>query len=223
MNEEKMLNAKQKSVRIKELKNYGSSRRPLYTIMVEIEITVSESPDTLHKIFTDTGLITRETIPFDVVSNFRGSADNKPFYSALIVHEGITKKYEVVARDTGGFLRTRINYEPVVYPEELRLTHPAEFPRMDIEVKEWELHNYKHYFMLLIASKRYESVDMWVRREKGLGEEEEAASEFTVLRMNLAESELKAREVPCPWYLERISIFKDVDLKEEVRGKIEAG
>ncbi len=222
MNQEKMPDVKQKSVRVKELKNYGSSLRPLYTIAVEIEISVGESPDTLHKMFTDTGLITRETIPFEVVSNFRGSADNKPFYSALIVHEGITKKYEVVARDTGGFLRTRINYEPVVYPEELRLTHPAEFPRMDIEVEEWELHNYKHYFMLLIASKRYESVDMWVRREKGVGEEEEA-SEFTVLRLNLAESELKAREVPCSWYLERISIFKDVDLKEEVRRKIEAG
>jgi len=218
-----MLGTKQKSIRLKELKNYGSSRRPLYTTAVEIEITVSESPDTLHKMFTDTGLITRETIPFEVVSNFRGSADNKPFYSALIVHEGITKKYEVVARDTGGFLRTRINYEPVVYPEELRLTHPAEFPQMGIEVKEWELHNYKHYFMLLIASKRYESVDMWVRKEKGLGEEEEEASEFTVLRLNLAESELKARKVPCSWYLERISIFKDVDLKEEVRRKIEAG
>ncbi len=224
MNQEKMLDVKQKSVRVKELKNYGSSLRPLYTIAVEIEISVGESPDTLHKMFTDTGLITRETIPFEVVSNFRGSADNKPFYSALIVHEGITKKYEVVARDTGGFLRTRINYEPVVYPEELRLTHPAEFPRMDIEVEEWELHNYKHHFMLLIASKRYESVDMRVRREKGVGgEEEEGASEFTVLRMNLAESELKAREVPCSWYLERISIFKDVDLKEEVRRKIEVG
>jgi hypothetical protein len=221
MNQEKMLDVKQRSIRLKELKNYGSSLRPLYTIAVEIEISVEESPDTLHKIFTDTGLITRETIPFEIVSNFRGSADNKPFYSALIVHDGITKKYEVVARDTGGFLRTRINYEPVVYPEELRLTHPAEFPRMDIEVEEWELHNYKHYFMLLIASKRYESVDMRVRREKG-GEEEEA-SEFTVLRMNLAESELKAREVPCSWYLERILIFKDVDLKEEVRRKIEAG
>ena len=221
MNEEKMLNAKQKSVRVKELKNYGSSLRPLYTIAVEIEISVGESPDTLHKVFTDTGLITRETVPFEVVSNFRGSAkDNKPFYSALIVHEGITKKYEVAARDTGGFLRTRINYEPVVSPEELRLTHPAEFPRMGIEVKEWELHNYKHYFMMLIASKRYESVDMWVRREKG---EEEKASEFTVLRVDLAESELKAREVPCAWYLERISIFKDIDLKEEVRRKIEVG
>jgi len=219
---EKKLDVKQKSVRVKELKNYGSSLRPLYTIAVEIEISVGESPDTLHKMFTDTGLITRETIPFDVVSNFRGSADNKPFYSARIVHEGLRKKYEVAARDTGGFLRTRINYEPVVYPEELRLTHPAEFSRLNIEVEEWELHNYKHYFMLLIASKRYESVDMWVRREKGLGEEE-AASEFTVLRVDLAESELKARKVPCPWYLERIAIFKDVDLKEEVRRKIEVG
>lgn len=222
---EKMLRAKQKSVRVKELKNYGSSLRPLYTIAVEIEISVGESPDTLHKMFTDTGLITRETIPFDIVSNFRGSAkDNKPFYSAIIVHEGITKKYEVAARDTGGFLRTRINYEPVVYPEELRLTHPAEFPRIGIKVEEWELHNYKHYFMMLIASKRYESVDMWVRREKGLGEgEEEAASEFTVLKVNLVESESKARKVPCSWYLERISIFKDADLEEEVRRKIEVG
>ncbi len=215
-----MLEIKQKSIRLKELKNYGSSLRPLYTIGLEIEITVGESPDTLHKIFTDTGLITRETIPFDIVSNFRGSADNKPFYSALIVHEGITKKYEVVARDTGGFLRTSINYEPVVYPEELRLTHPAEFSRLDIEVKEWELHNYKHYFMLFIASKRYESFDLWVKKERG-GEEE--VSEFTVIKVNLAESELKEKKAPCSGYLKRLSVFEGFDLEEEVRREIEVG
>ncbi len=215
MNQEIMLNAKQKRIRVKELKNYGSSRHPLYTIAVEIELTVSESPDMLHKIFTGTGLIARETIPFEIVSNFRGSADDKPFYSALVVHEGITKKYEVVARDTGGFLRRSINYEPVVYPEELRLTHPAEFSRMNIEVEEWELHNYKHYFMLLIASKRYESFDLWVRRERG--------GEFTSIKVNLAESELKEKEVPCSWYLKRLSVFEGFDLEDEVRRKIEGG
>jgi hypothetical protein len=214
-----MLDAKQKSIRVKELKNYGSSLRPLYTIVVEIEITVGESPDTLHKIFTDTGLITRDTIPFDVVSNFRGSADNKPFYSALIMHEGVTKKYEVVARDTGGFLRTSIYYEPVVYPEELRLTHPAEFSRLDIEVEEWELHNYKHYFMLFIASKRYEGFDMWVKRER----EVEKGLEFTLIKVNLAESELKEKKAPCSWYLKRLSVFEGFDLEKEVRRKIEVG
>lgn len=212
-----MLETKQKSIRLKELKNYGSSLRPLYTIVVEIEITVEESPDTLHKIFTDTGLITRDTIPFEVVSNFRGSADNKPFYSALIVHEGIVKKYEVMARDTGGFLKTRINYEPVVYPEELRLTHPAEFSRLDIEVEEWELHNYGHYFMLLIASKRYESFDMLVKREGGA----EKGLEFTLIRVNIAESELKEKKAPCSWYLKRLSVFKGFDLEEEVRRKVD--
>lgn len=214
-----MLGAKHKSIRIKELKNYGSSRRPLYTIAVEIELTVSESPDALHKIFTGSGLITRETVPFEVVSNFRGSAGDKTFYSALVVHEGITKKYEVVARDTGGFLRTRIKYEPVVYPEELRLTHPAEFSRMNIEVMEWELHNYKHYFMLLIASKRYESFDMWVKRERG----EEEASGFTSIKVNLTESELREKKAPCSWYLKRVSVFEDIDMEEEVRRKIEMG
>ncbi|MCW3129829.1 MAG: hypothetical protein N2V75_07020 [Methanophagales archaeon] len=216
---EAMLGAKHKSIRIKELKNYGSSRRPLYTIAVEIELTVSESPDALHKIFTGSGLITRETVPFEVVSNFRGSAGDKTFYSALVVHEGITKKYEVVARDTGGFLRTRIKYEPVVYPEELRLTHPAEFSRMNIEVMEWELHNYKHYFMLLIASKRYESFDMWVKRERG----EEEASGFTSIKVNLTESELREKKAPCSWYLKRVSVFEDIDMEEEVRRKIEMG
>jgi len=212
-----MLETKQKSIKIKELKNYGSSLRPLYTIAVEIEIRVGESPDTLHKLFTGTGLITRETIPFDVVSNFRGSADNKPFYSALIVHEGIAKKYEVAARDTGGFLRTSINYEPVVYPEELRLAHPAEFSRMNIEVEEWELHNYRHYFMLFIASKRYESFDMWVKREGG----EEGLS-FTSIKVKIAESELKEKKAPCSWYLKRFSVFEGLNLKEEVRREIEA-
>ncbi|RJS85272.1 hypothetical protein CW713_01695 [Methanophagales archaeon] len=216
---EAMLGAKHKSIRIKELKNYGSSRRPLYTIAVEIELTVSESPDALHKIFTGSGLITRETVPFEVVSNFRGSAGDKTFYSALVVHEGITKKYEVVARDTGGFLRTRIKYEPVVYPEELRLTHPAEFSRMNIEVIEWELHNYKHYFMLLIASKRYESFDMWVKRERGEGE----ASGFTSIKVNLTESELREKKAPCSWYLKRVSVFEGIDMEEEVRRKIEMG
>jgi hypothetical protein len=212
----KVLGAKQKSIRIKELRNYGSSRRPLYTIAVEIELTVSESPDALHKIFTGSGLITRETVPFEVVSNFRGSAGDKTFYSALVVHEGIMKKYEVVARDTGGFLRTRIKYEPVVYPEELRLTHPAEFSRMNIEVIEWELHNYKHYFMLLIASKRYESFDMWVRRE---GE----ASGLSSIKVNLTESELREKKAPCSWYLKRLSVFEGVDMEEEVRRKIKVG
>ncbi len=210
-----MLETKQKSIKIKELKNYGSSLRPLYTIVVEIEIRVEESPDTLHKIFTDTGLITRETIPFEVVSNFRGSADNKPFYSALIMHEGIVKKYEVAARDTGGFLKTRINYEPVVHPEELRLTHPAEFSRSNIEVDEWELHNYKHYFMLLIASKRYESFDMLVKREV------EKGMEFTSIRVNIAESELKEKKAPCSWYLKRLSVFKGLNLEDKVRRKVE--
>jgi hypothetical protein len=210
-----MLETKQKSIKIKELKNYGSSLRPLYTIVVEIEIRVKESPDTLHKIFTDAGLITRETIPFEVVSNFRGSADNKPFYSALIMHEGIVKKYEVAARDTGGFLKTRINYEPVVYPEELRLAHPAEFSRLNIELEEWELHNYKHYFMLLIASKRYESFDMLVKCEV------EKGMEFTSIRVNIAESELKEKKAPCSWYLKRLSVFEGLNLEEEVRREIE--
>lgn len=213
-----MLVTKQKSVRVKELKNYGSSLRPLYTIGVGIEIRAGESPDTLHKIFTETGLIARETIPVDVVSNFRGSADNKPFYSALIVHEGIAKKYEVVARDTGGFLKTKINYKPVVYPEELHLTHPAEFSRQGIEVEEWELHNYRHYFMLFIASKRYESFDMWVKR----GREGKEDLDFTVITVNLAESELREKKAPCSWYLKRLSVFEGMDLENEVRREIEA-
>lgn len=211
-----MLGTKQKSIKIKELENYGSSLRPLYTIGVEIEIVVRESPDILHKIFTDTGLITRETVPFDVVSNFRGSAGNKPFYSAVIVHEGLIKEYEVQARDTGGSFRAGINYEPVIYPEELRLVHPAEFYRRDIEVKEWELHNYKHYFMLFIASKRYESFDMDVKRET------DGEGGITAIKINIAESELKEKKAPSSWYLKRLSVFEGLDLEVAVRRKIEA-
>jgi len=72
----------------------------------------------------------------------------------------------VTAHDTGGMLKTGITYEPVVHPEELRLIHPADFPRLHITVKDWGLHNYKHYFMRFIASKRYESFDLWVTRER---------------------------------------------------------
>ena len=219
-----MLEARQKSVRVEELRNYGSLLRPLYTIAVEIEMSVAESPDTLHKILTDpvsgsgsgsgSGLVTRETVPFEVVSNFRGSAaGNKPFYSALVLHEGVAKRYEVAARDTGGALSfgTSVNYEPVVSPEELRLTHPAEFSRVGVEVLEWELHNYKHYFSLLVASKRYESFDLCVQQ----GEKKE-----TLIKVNLAESELGERRVPCSWYLKRLSVVFS-GLEREVRREIE--
>ena len=205
-----MLEPRQKSIKLIERKNYGSSLRPLYTIAVRIEIVVKESPDMLHKLFTGTGLIARDTVPFDVVSNFRGSVENKPYYYALLVHEGNSKKYVVQAKDTGRSLRTGINYEPVIYPEELRLIHPAEFYRRDIEVKEWELHNYRHYFMAFIASKRYESFDMAVKREE----------KVTRLRVKITESELREKKVPCSWYLKRLSVFKDMDLEDEVMKEI---
>ena len=208
-----MLVTNQKSVRVTELENYGSAHQPSYTIEVAIEISVAESPDTVHKMLTGTGLIGRETIPFDPVQNFRGSTDDKPFYAAFIVDDDLTKRYEVAAHDTGGTLRTGITYQPVVTPEELRLTHPADFLRLDIIVKEWELHNYKHYFMRFIASKRYESFDMWVRRAQGEGS--------TSITITLAESELSEKRVPCSWYLERLSLFKDVNLEEAVREKVE--
>jgi hypothetical protein len=209
-----MLVTNQKSVRVTKLENYGSDLHPSYTIGVTIELSVDESPDTVHKMLTGTGLIGRETIPFDIVSNFRGSADDKPYYAALIVDDDVTKRYEVTARDTGGLLRTGITYQPVVTPEELRLTHPADFPRVDITVEEWELHNYKHYFMRFIASKRYESFDMWVTRAQGGG------SGATSITITLAESELTEKRVPCSWYVKRLSIFKDVNLEEEVRKEL---
>jgi hypothetical protein len=211
-----MLVTKQKSVRVTKLENYGSAHHPSYTIGVTIEISVEESPDTVHKMLTGTGLIGRETIPFDPVPNFRGSADDKPFYAAVIMDDDITKRYEVAAHDTGGMLRTEITYEPVVTPEELRLSHPADFSRLAIIVEEWELHNYKHYFMHFIASKRYESFDLWVRRERGgdLG--------FTSITLKLAESELTEKRAPCSWYVNRLSIFKGVNLEEEVREKLGA-
>ena len=212
-----MLVTNQKSVRVTKLENYGSDLHPLYTIGVKIELHVDESPDILHKMLTETGLIGRETIPFDIVSNFRGSADDKPYYTAVIVDDCVTKRYEVTARDTGGVLRTGITYEPVVHPEELRLTHPADFPRLHITVKEWELHNYKHYFMRFIASKRYESFDLWVTRERA---GEAAGAGLTAIIVQLTEAELREKKVPCSWYVKRLAIFQGVDLEEEVQNKL---
>ena len=206
-------------MRVTKLENYGSELHPLYTIGLEIELHVEENPDTIHKMLTETGLIGRETIPFDIVSNFRGSADDKPYYSAVIVDDYVTKRYDVTARDTGGMLRTDITYEPIVHPEELRLNHPADFSRLSITVQDWELHNYKHYFMRFIASKRYESFDLWVERERG---GEEGGSGSTGITVNLTESELTEKHVPCAWYIKRLSIFEGLDLEEEARKRIEA-
>ena len=213
------------SVRVTELSNFGSLLNPLYTIGVEVELRVSERPDTLHRLLTETGLISRETIPFDVVTNFRGSATNEPYYAARIRYDGMPKRYAVTARDTGGVLRTKITYEPVVTPEELQLHHPANFVRLGITVQEWELHNYKHYFMLLIASKRYESFDLWVdaadKEEEAKETAEGELSELTAVRIKLAESELKRKEeVPCAWYVQRLAIFENLNIEAEVRKKL---
>ncbi|MGC9443919.1 MAG: hypothetical protein ACP5E9_03155 [Candidatus Methanospirareceae archaeon] len=210
------------SVRVTERSNFGSLLNPLYTIGVELELRVSESPDMLHRLLTETGLISRETIPFDVVTNFRGSATNEPYYAARIRYDGMPKRYAVTARDTGGVLRTKITYEPVVTPEELQLHHPANFVRLGITVEEWELHNYKHYFMLLIASKRYERFDLWVSaaEETEAEEADEETARLTMVRIKLAESELKRREVPCAWYVQRLVIFEDLDVAAEVRKKL---
>ncbi len=201
------------TIRVTKVENYGSARRPLYSIGVELELQVEESPDMLHRLLTGTGLIGRETIPFAVVSNFRGSVDHKPFYTALIQYEGELKRYEVAARDTGGLLKTAITYEPIVQPEELRLHHPADFARLGITVEEWELHNYRHYFMLLISSKRYESFDIRITQPP---------EGRTSIRVTLAESELKRKEVPCVWYVKRLAIFEGMDLEGAVRAKLEA-
>jgi hypothetical protein len=206
------------TIRVTKVENYGSARRPLYSIGVELELQVEESPDMLHRVLTDTGLIGRETIPFAVVSNFRGSVDYKPFYAALIQYEGELKRYEVAARDTGGLLKTAITYEPVVRPEELRLHHPADFARLGITVEDWELHNYRHYFMLFIASKRYESFDIRVAPVHD-GEDHVGR---TAIHVTLTESELKGRLVPCAWYVKRLEIFEGVDLEGAVRAKLEA-
>jgi len=198
----------QSEVRVKELKNFGSSLRPSYSIHLEIERSVGENPDLIHRLLTGTGIISRETIPFEVVSNFRGSTDGKPYYSASILHEGTERKYKVIARNTGGFLKTKINYEPVIYPEEMRLIHPVDFSRSKITVLDWELHNYRHQFILFVSSKRYESFDIWVTPLKN----------FTFIRISLYEAGLKEKEVPCSWYLKRLSIFEG--LESEVRRKV---
>lgn len=206
-----MLEVIEKRVEIKEKKNYGSSLRPSYSINLEIEVAVAETPDIVHYIMTETGIISRETIPFEVVSNFRGSADYKPYYTSLIFHEGESKVYKILARDTGGFLRTKINYEPLVFPEELRLIHPLDFYRFGIKVLEWELHNYKHYFTLFISSKRYESFDMSVK---------ENSRNKTLIKINLGETALAELKVPCSSYLKKLSCFKNFNIEEEVKTRL---
>jgi len=198
----------QSEVKVKELKNFGSSRRPSYSIHLEIELSVRENPDLIHELLTKTGIISRETIPFGVVSNFRGSRDGKPFYSASILHEGSEKRYKVMARATGGFLERKINYAPAIYPEEMRSIHPADFSRMNIKVLEWELHNYWHHFVLFISSKRYECFDIWVKASKN----------FTSISISLYEAGLAEKREPCLWYLKRLSVFEG--LKSEVRRKV---
>lgn len=193
-----------------EIKNFGSPLSPSYSIQVEIEQFVREDPDLLHQLLTETGLVSRETIPFEIVSNLRGSIDGKPFYSALILHEGSLKRYQVGARDTGGLLKLKITYEPVIYPEEMRLIHPAEFARLKIKVLEWELHNYRHHFILLISSRRYEHFDIWVN----------ALENGTSVRISLYEAGLREKRPPCPWYLTRLGPFKG--LEEEVKERIGA-
>ncbi|RZN34448.1 MAG: hypothetical protein EFT35_09430 [Methanophagales archaeon ANME-1-THS] len=190
------------------IKNFGSPRRPSYSTHLEIEQRVREDPDLIHKLLTETGIISRETIPFTVVSNFRGSIDGKPFYSASILHEGSEKRYRVMARDTGGILKLRITYEPVIDPEEMRLLHPADFSRLKITVREWELHNYRHHFILLISSKRYESFDIWVK----------ASENFSSVRISLYEAGLREKRAPCLWYLRRLLLFKG--LENEVKRTI---
>jgi len=190
--------------RVLELKNYGTERKPSYTIKMELEASVRETPDEMHHIFTRTGLISRETIPFEAV-NFRGSArGDAPFYAAKILHEGVEREYKVLARELGGF--KALSYEPVVIPEEMRLLHPASFHRAGIEVLSFEMHNYKPHFALFISSKRYESFDLWVHSERGK----------TSLRALFAEAGMREKKPPCVWYLRRLSVFGS-DLEEEAR------
>ena len=201
----------QRDFRVLELKNYGTERKPSYTIKMELEASVRETPDEMHYIFTRTGLISRETIPFEAV-NFRGSArGDAPFYAAKILHEGDEREYKVLARELGGLLKA-VNYEPVIIPEEMRLLHPASFHRAGIEVLSFEIHNYKPHFALFISSKRYESFDLWVHSEEEGGK--------TSLRALFAEAGMREKKPPCVWYLRRLSVFGS-DLEEEARELLE--
>ena len=189
--------------RIAELVNYGTEQKPSYTVSVEIGIHVGESPDSMHRIFVETGLISRDTVPFEVV-NFRGSVSgDAPFYAAEILYEGALIEYSVHPRHAGGIRELR--YEPVVTPEDMRLIHPAEFHRHGIEVLSWELHNYRPHLMLFISSKKYEHFDLSVRREE----------ESTSINMKIGESDLRRKTAPCRWLLQRISVF-DIDVEEEL-------
>jgi len=206
-----LLEPKHLEIRIKEFRNYGTPKKPQFTIGISASLLFEETADELHAAMTDSGLISRDTIPFEVVSNFRGSSNGKPFYRARVLHDGEEKEYVVAARDTGGVLRTRIRYEPVVSPEELRLVHPAEFHRRNIKVLEWELHNYRHYFMLFVSSKRFESFDILVKPAGG----------GTGVEIELVESEIREVRLPCIWYMERLP-FRGLKESMQVRLKTKA-
>ncbi len=204
----------QSEIGVKEAKNYGSKKRPQLTLCVHVNMLFSESPDELHSILIEAGIISRDTIPFEVVTNFRGSVNGKPFYKASIIYRGEKKRYEVNARDTGGLLRTKIYYEPVVSTdvEELGLIHPADFPTRGIGVSEFEMHNYRHHFLLFISSKRYESFDLYVG---------EAGGKLTEMRACLAETELRGIKPPCDWYVKRMNVhLEGIDLEEEIIKRI---
>lgn len=190
-----------------EIKNFGSNKRPKYTIQLDIYLFVEEDPDTLHEIFIKAGLISRETIPLESTTNFRGSLDNKPFYEAIVEHESTNITYRVNAEDTGGASRTKVYYESIIEPEELRFIHPTEFKSLGIRVLGWDLRNYRHHPTLLgLLSGKYEIFSLSVSKREFLSS----------VDVTLREPSLKSLKIPCEWYFNKLNNVFDIE-KEVVK------
>lgn len=192
-----------------EVRNFGSRKRPQYTIRISVNLHTPASPNDLHERFVDVGLISRETIPLEPVTNFRGSPDNKPFYEAVIRLDGSIKTHRIDAKDTGGMSRTKITYQPIIKQEELRIIHPEEYSSLGIKVLDWEIHNYHHKFVLLgLFSKKYKIFELVVSKQESRSK----------IEINSAESSLNSPSVPCKWYFDRLEgVF---DVKDKIKKSI---
>ncbi|RLF11191.1 MAG: hypothetical protein DRJ98_04180 [Thermoprotei archaeon] len=172
-----------------EVKNYGSTSKPKYTIFLEVKASLEAEPDLLHSLCVEERLISSRTVPTSMVVNFRGDMEGRrPYYKALLMDKsGSTFEYVVEPKYKGGF--SNVTYEPLIQPPNLRHVHPIHFKSMGWKVLGYELNNYRFTSGL----KRYECFNLEVY---GGGEEPS-----TVLAM-FKEAGLEVLGLPCRELLE---------------------
>jgi len=166
-----------------EARNYGSRRRPRFTVEAELRLRLQASPDHVHSAMVEERLISYETVPTATVVNFRGSSTGGlPYYSALIEHRGSILEYRVDPVYTGWM--ANVSYTPTVHPASLKHLHPVGFKSAGVKVLSFKLCNYKFTSGL----KRYEEL-----RVEAFGEEEGPST----VRAFFKESGLESKEPPC--------------------------